>query len=367
MIKIEKRLFSFSNGFYLLFNENFSWFVSGNFNWIYHNKTGSLVHYLTILLQFYFSNMWETCGTTRELVEIDGQVAIKYYFKVGRSVDRSGEQRMQEKHGATVTREKHFLLDASCYYKADGTASSSYRPTAAGALTKSDESVLEFEMYPTDCEGTRTSTQSVYVNEKVCFETAIKSYWHKDIRISTTSCWATPNADDNVKYELDKDTTFDWDCYRDAHHEKFSFMSFRFQNASNNSMNDLWNDQTQYVQTINIHCDVNACEKDDDHSADCALHSGCSLPGSRRRRALSDDMSVISKFTKSKASSKLYLINAERPTMVTYDSPRYSLVSDTLSVAMFVSGCVFGIVAIGLLIVMKRTKNQMLFKVLSAE
>ena len=325
-----------------------------------------------------FSIKWDTCGATRSVVTLNDELAVKYDFKVRRHFDRTA--RVEETHGATVTREKCFMMDAECYYKADGTVSSSYKPTAADALTKSDENTLEFDMYPIDCSaGTKLDARTVFVNEKVCFETEITSNWHQDIRLSTTNCWATPNAadaPDTVRYQLsptgtsgESDSTFTWDCYDGMYKEKFSFDAFRFQSATNDTWADSnINDPSQYAQTIHVHCEVNACDKTDTESADCTLPVGCSDPNGakRRRRAVPNDMSLISKMTKGKTFSKMFVIEPETAPVVTYNT-RYNLLSDTLSMAMFATGCIFAVVAVGLLVVMKRAKTQMKYRVLNVE
>lgn len=329
---------------------------------------------------------WDNCAATRSVVTINDQLAVKYAFKVIRDEDREtggSDQRVEEQHGALVTREKCFMMDVQCYYKADGTASSSYKPTAAGALTKEDESNLEFAMYPIGCPGEDNEGQKlssapvVYVKNKVCYETEITSNFHPEIRISTTNCWATPSSDpeDSTIYQLsgldaNSDSTFDWDCHDGSYKEKFSFSAFRFQHRFSADGGDI-NDEKEYAQTMWVHCDVNACADSDTSSADCGLHTQragtvCANPNARRRRrAISEDSSMLSKLTKGKTISKMYVVQPQGP--VTYDTPRYNMLSDTLSMVMFATGCVFAIVAVGLLVVMKRAKNQLKYKVLNNE
>jgi len=308
-------------------------------------------------------------------------IHLKYEFKVmryaarGSVIDSVTSQRVEETHGATVTREKCFMIDATCYYNPDGTATSSYVPSSPNALDEHDDSELNFNLVPVDCndkEGASIVEQSganaVYVTDDVCFRTEIEadSVWHDNVWLQTADCWATPtdNSSDTTRYELDSDNSFDWLCSDDSTHDPFKFTAFRFQSDTVTEANSA----STYAQTIYIHCDVHVCE-DSDTDGECAKHTDCGDANTepavvRRRRAAEYVNPMLPKLTKRQVSKRMFVLPAEKREME-FQTPTYNMLSDALSLGIFAVGCVFGIVALGMFVVMRRTKNDMKYRVLN--
>jgi hypothetical protein len=290
-----------------------------------------------------------------------------------RATDRTN--RVEETHGATVTREKCFMATLTCYYNSDGTVTTSFTPTTTNALVEEDTSQLTFDLIPTDCDtdADLSGPATVFVDERVCYRGLIETNWHVDLRASLRTCWASESADPAVMtnaYLLadrdgvdTSDSTFSWDCYpltgsaTRYYSEFFSFDAFRFQPALEADQNDV----NTYVQTMYIHCEINACEQDDSTSDHCETENAClidlGIPIARKRREAQQPMSLAG-LTKTQLSGKVFVL-PRRETSVNFVEPSsYNIFSDTLSLGMFAVGCVLGVVVIGLVAVLRRTQNQ---------
>ena len=311
---------------------------------------------------------------------IQYRLTVKRYDGRGSFFTTGNNQRVEKNDsGVIITRERCFMADIQCNYNPDGTVTSAYQPSSPNALDAHDESSLTFAMDRIDCgDGTGNEQAVVYVTEPVCFRTSIETTWHKNIRLSTTHCWATSSPDPTYNvYDLftmsakDDDTvlalcdgSFDNDgSYTDA----FQVDAFRYQNDSVPEMND----RDSYGQTMYVHCDVNACDSLDSSSTDCAatiFDIGCGA-GRRARRALSGNAGLLSKLSRSRVVSKAIVLPARDKMNFVKEEPRasYNLLSDTLSLGLFAVGCVFGVVALGLFIVTKRQMNQMKYTTLTNE
>jgi hypothetical protein len=328
---------------------------------------------------------WDDCGVTRSLV--GGGTGIKYETAVKRWSGRAGlvgggisTEREEEQHnGVIVTREKCFMMTARCYYNADGTASAEFYPSAPNTLVEYDTNALDFNLYPITC-GNRgptagpISVQTVFVKEEVCFraEIADNTDWHDNIRLSIRRCWA---SDDNTwtssgqspapgfYYPLgaavnegDSDATFSWDCHAqdgsgnpDPIREDFSFDAFRFQQSS-------YNDNTvNYAQTIYVICEVNACEIDDFTSDECTPKADCVDFTNDRRQRRDTLHPGLGQMSRTVVAGRLNVLPKPAEKRELYS---YNLLADSLAMGMFAVGCVLAVVAVGLLIVLRKTRAQ---------
>ena len=342
---------------------------------------------------FYFRGgaTLSACGIGSN-VELDGiggdGYHIKYNFKIMRYVGR-GSLELNEANlrvesqdaisGAVITREKCFMVNAQCNYNPDGTVTASYQPSTPNAVQEHDDSFLEFEMNPIDCTtGNIINPVTVFVNEYVCFVNRITTKWHQNIRISSTHCWVTPtsNPDDPNFYTLSNyssnpDPTFGWICSADGlahktslYEEAFMYKSFRFQEETKILMQDV----NSYAQTMYVHCRVNACDDPDDVSSqDCVPH--CAGRGdSRRARRATSGNPMLPTLTKKRTMSKAIVMPKRLDGGADFvETPvaSYNFLSDTLSLGLFVIGCVFGIVALGLYIVGKRQNNALKYRIMT--
>ncbi|XP_075245301.1 uncharacterized protein LOC142339279 isoform X2 [Convolutriloba macropyga] len=325
------------------------------------------------------------CGVSPTLGGSGSNHYIQYNVKIMRYLGReslvndSGSEREEVRDGtsgAVITREKCFMIDAQCNYNPDGTVTASYQPSTPNAIDEHAENTLIFAMKPINCStGDEIDPQTVFVEDKICYVNKITTIWHSGIRISSTKCWATPSSDpyDPVFYQLtnytvDIDSTFGWICngsdaYKSSYYEEaFGFYAFRFQSGNKDAMQDV----NSYAQTVHIHCEVNACDVDDETSTDCKPH--CNGIG-RSRRAVSGD-SVTSSLTKTRTFSRAIVMPKQVDGGAVYvETPAasYNFLSDTLSLGLFAVGCVFGVVALGLFVITKRQSNTLKYRVLNSE
>jgi len=338
----------------------------------------------------------DRCGIAAPSISLDAHdgYSIKYNFVLMRWIGRStlvdGPQydedyRVEDydsESGAVITREKCFMVNAQCNYNPDGTVSSSYQPSTPNALDEHDENILQFEMKPIDCtNGNEISPVTVFVDEDVCFVNKITTDWHDDIRISSTKCWVTPTSDpdDTTYYRLtthatEHEDTFDWLCSSDSapgyqsseYKEAFKFRSFRFQEDTKVAMQN----STTYAQQLYVHCDVNACEDgaatQDVTSTDCVPHCTGRLDSRRARRAASDS-GILPTLTKTRTLSSAIVMPKQVSGAAYVETPAssFNLLSDTLSLGLFAVGCVFGVVALGMFIVLKRQTNAIKYRMMN--
>ena len=349
-----------------------------------------------IRLFCHFSNgpNTEICGIPSPTVGLDTAgdgYYIQYEFQVmrwiGRGTDVLDEATQREEDydnstGVVITREKCFMLTVQCNYNPDGTVSASYQPSTPNALDEHDENKLEFEMKPIDCaNGQEINPVVVFVGVDVCFVNKITTIWHQNIRISSTRCWATPNASPNDadRYRLMDHATvyeqsFNWLCNGDAgnhgstsglqnaaYEEAFKFTSFRFQSATKTEMQDV----NTYSQTIYVHCEVNACDDGDTTSTDCDPHCGGAGISRSRRDTNRRINPMLPKLTKTRTLSTAIIMPPDDRRYL--ETPSYNLLSDTLSLGLFAVGCVFGVVALGMFFVMRRQNQQLKYRILNGE
>jgi len=333
----------------------------------------------------------DRCGIAAPSISLDSHdgYSIQYNFVlmrwIGRStlVDNNNNDKdyrnedIDAESGDVITREKCFMVNAQCNYNPDGTVSSSYQPSTPNALDEHDENILQFEMKPINCnDGSEISPVTVFVDEDVCFVNKITTDWHDDIRISSTKCWVTPTSDpdDTTYYRLtthatEHEDTFDWLCSSDPgyqsslYKESFKFRSFRFQEDDKVAMQN----STTYAQQLYVHCDVNACEDGatpDTTSTDCVPH--CTTPVRRARRAASDS-ALLPTLTKTRTVSSAIVMpkQVSGATYVETPASSFNLLSDTLSLGLFAVGCVFGVVALGMFIVLKRQTNAIKYRMMN--
>jgi len=326
-----------------------------------------------------------------------------------------------------ITREKCFMAKVQCNYNPDGVVTSKYQPSSPNALDEHDESNIDFDMERVACDsdpnpGQEGFNDAVYVKDPVCFRTKITTDWHQGIRISTPKCWVTPyelpKPEDKVTkvYNLfdadsvklgDGQTAVDGTLYTDStlkplcdaanfatfastvYEEAFQFDAFRFQSYFENDPDtdnvDGTFDQVKangvasYAQTMYVHCEVNACDVTDRDSEECKVNifDDCFSAGTtgqrvqtnrRARRAVpaTKGASMLPKLTKSRVVSTAFVLPArERMNYVSEEAKSYSLLSDTLSFGLFAVGCVFGVVALGMYVVMKQQMRQLKYSSLT--
>jgi len=335
----------------------------------------------------------QRCGIDSPSISLDSHdgYSIEYNFVLMRWVGRNSrvddytndkDYRVEDfdsESRAVITREKCFMVNAQCNYNPDGTVSSSYQPSTPNALDEHDENILQFEMKPINCaDGTEISPVTVFVDEDVCFVNKITTDWHDDIRISSTKCWVTPTSDpdDSTYYRLtthstEHEDTFDWLCSSDPgyqsslYKEAFKFRSFRFQEDNKVAMQN----STTYAQQLYVHCDVNACEDGatpDTTSTDCVPHCNGRLDSRRARRAASES-GILPTLTKTRTVSSAIVMpkQVSGATYVETPASSFNLLSDTLSLGLFAVGCVFGVVALGMFIVLKRQTNAIKYRMMN--
>jgi hypothetical protein len=321
---------------------------------------------------------WSDCGITRQLISdpVNGDgYSVKYHFMVSRDSNRisavyspGNTEREEEYHdGVVVTREKCFMIDAYCYYNADGTVTSNFAPSSANTLTEFATSTLVFELENVDCtDSTSMNPPAVYVGDDVCFRANIVTDWHDNIRMQITDCWAEDgqgnqyplgHRDGTLQTEEATDSTFAWDCYDNGnpYSEYFSFQAFRFQNDTYTKMDNI----NSYAQTIQIFCDVVACEEDDYTSDSC--FSGCRYTDSRKRREASQ--SVLGHYTHQVVKNRAFVL----PKKASYfETPSFSY-DNTFSMLMFGTGCILAAVVVGLLVALHRMKKEVKYGLVSQE
>lgn len=236
---------------------------------------------------------------------------------------------------------------------------------------------------------------AVYVNDEVCYRAKICSTWHTNIRLQIRKCWATVDGDEDLTgdssssyylanrndvsdedWEQDSegivDSTFEWDCYGayqdedgtastdwssyydyNRYIEDFRFDAFRFQDDDPNN--------PDYVQEIDVYCEVVACEVDDTTSDEC--NTECSIDpevvGDPTKRSKREVSSTFSALTKSTVKNRLFVMpKKDQVNFMDQPTSAYNLLSDSFAMAMFGLGCVLAVVAIGLMVVLHQDKKK---------